>query len=89
MDYNLLISELKAAMYPTNRYLQSKICVRLDALAKNKNKNVSERAGILLQRANALKEPYNFDKKLERPENIPQLMEVYKETIFLISDELV
>lgn len=89
MDYDQLKRELKAAMYPENRYLQSKICVRLDALAKNKNKTVAERSKVLLQRANALQEPYNFDKKLERPENIHALFEVYTETISLIEKELI
>ena len=88
MDWQDRIRELKAAMYPENRYLQNKICVHLENLKNKKDKEVATEAAKLLERAYALKEPYDFDKKLVRPENIGPLLDVYEETILLIENNL-
>ncbi|GAA5087076.1 hypothetical protein GCM10023210_09680 [Chryseobacterium ginsengisoli] len=78
------IRELKAAMYPENRYLQNKVCVHLAGLSKNKNKQVAETAKELLSQAELLEEPYSFEKQLVRPQNISKLFDLYDETILLI-----
>lgn len=62
--------------------------MHLQALSKNENKTVSHLASELLERANKLTEPYNFNKKLEHPKNIHALYAVYHETISLIEQKL-